>query len=72
MTLDELKLNYRRTFESDDGKVVLEDLKKRCYFMQTTHQPADPNESAFLEGQRFVILNILHFIETNKKDISNE
>lgn len=72
MTLDELKLNYRRTFESDDGKVVLEDLKKRCSFYQTTHQPGDPYESAFLEGQRFVMLTIINFIETNKKDISNE
>jgi len=50
MTLDELKLNYRRTFTSDDGAVVLEDLKKRFSFNQTTHQPGDPHESAFWKG----------------------
>jgi len=66
MTLDELKLNYRRTFESDDGKVVLEDLKKRCSFYQTTHQPGDPHESAFLEGQRYAVLSIINLMSNNK------
>ena len=66
MTLDELKLNYRRTFESDDGKVVLEDLKKRWSFYQTTHQPGDPHESAFLEGQRYAVLSIINLMSNNK------
>ena len=66
MTLDELKLNYRRTFESDDGKVVLEDLKKRCSFYQTTHQPGDPQEAAFLEGQRYAVLSIINLMSNNK------
>jgi hypothetical protein len=67
MTLDELKLNYRRTFESDDGKVVLEDLKKRFSFNQTTHQPGDPHESAFLEGQRYAILTIINLMTEQTK-----
>jgi hypothetical protein len=70
MTLDELKLNYRRTFESDDGKVVLEDLKKRCSFYQTTHQPGDPHESAFLEGQRYAVLMILNLMKETKQEMN--
>ena len=70
MTLDELKLNYRRTFESDDGKVVLEDLKKRCSFYQTTHQPGDPHESAFLEGQRYAVLMILNLMNETKQEMN--
>ena len=34
--LEELKLNYRRTFKTDDGQVVLEDRKKRFAFETTT------------------------------------
>ena len=67
MTLDELKLNYRRTFTSDDGAVVLEDLKKRFSFNQTTHQPGDPHESAFLEGQRYAILTIINLMTEHTK-----
>jgi hypothetical protein len=67
MTLDELKLNYRRTFTSDDGAVVLEDLKKRFSFNQTTHQPGDPHESAFLEGQRYAILTIINLMTEQTK-----
>jgi len=67
MTLDELKLNYRRTFTSDDGAVVLEDLKKRFSFNQTTHQPGDPHESAFLEGQRYAVLTIINLMTEQNK-----
>jgi hypothetical protein len=67
MTLDELKLNYRRTFTSDDGAVVLEDLKKRFSFNQTTHQPGDPHESAFLEGQRYAVLTIINLMTEQTK-----
>ena len=67
MTLDELKLNYRRTFTSDDGAVVLKDLKKRFSFNQTTHQPGDPHESAFLEGQRYAVLTIINLMTEQTK-----
>jgi len=70
MTLDELKLNYRRTFNTEDGKVVLEDLKKRCSFYQTTHQPGDPHESAFLEGQRYAVLMILNLMNETKQEMN--
>jgi len=70
MTLDELKLNYRRTFNTEDGQVVLEDLKKRCSFYQTTHQPGDPHESAFLEGQRYAVLMILNLMNETKQEMN--
>tara|TARA_R100001510_G_C7601922_1_gene168239 strand:- start:606 stop:818 length:213 start_codon:yes stop_codon:yes gene_type:complete len=63
MQLDDLKLSYRRCFDSDDGRIVLEDLKKRFSFYQTTHQIGDSHESAFLEGQRFVVLTLINLMK---------
>ena len=50
--LDDLKLSYRRTFKTDDGSIVLADLKKRFSFETTTFVSGDPHQSAFQEGQR--------------------
>tara|TARA_R100000742_G_C4198284_1_gene28188 strand:+ start:336 stop:545 length:210 start_codon:yes stop_codon:yes gene_type:complete len=63
--LKELNLAYKQTFESDNGKIVLEDLKKRCSFYTTSHIKGDSHESAFLEGTRSVILFINNIL--NKK-----
>lgn len=57
---------YRRVFDSPDGQIILDDLIKRFHVFRTTFRP-DPNHAAFLEGQRYVVVNILNFIE---KDIS--
>jgi|TARA_R100001530_G_scaffold74984_1_gene52744 hypothetical protein len=63
--LKQLNLAYKQTFESDNGKIVLEDLKKRCSFYTTSHIKGDSHESAFLEGTRSVILFINNIL--NKK-----
>jgi len=33
--LKQLELNYKKVFNSEEGKQVLEDLKKRCSFYST-------------------------------------
>ena len=60
--IEELKLSYRRTFNTDDGKQVLSDLKKRFAFETTTHVSGDAHQSAFLEGQRASVLLIVRML----------
>jgi len=65
--IEDLKLNYRRTFESDDGETVLADLKTRFAFEQTTFVSGDPYQSAFLEGQRSAVLLIVRMLAEDAK-----
>lgn len=60
--IQDLKLSYRRTFNTDDGAVVLEDLKKRFSFETTTFVSGDPHQSAFQEGQRAAVLLIARML----------
>ncbi len=64
--LDELKLAYRRTFNSEDGEQVLSDLKKRFAFETTTFS-GDPYQSAFNEGQRAAVLLIVRMLSEEKE-----
>ena len=69
-TVKDLKLAYRRTFNTDDGAQVLSDLKKRFSFETTTFS-GDPYESAFNEGQRATVLLIVRML-SDKKEPKNE
>ena len=53
-----LKKNYQYIFNTDEGKEVLSDLEKRCHYHSTTNVKGDSHESAYMEGQRSVILFI--------------
>tara|TARA_X000001382_G_scaffold32315_2_gene21176 strand:+ start:1913 stop:2164 length:252 start_codon:yes stop_codon:yes gene_type:complete len=64
---EELTGHYRRIFTSDDGQVVLEHLKLCHNFYRTSQVKGDPHESAFQEGQRYVVLNILTMLEDKQK-----
>tara|TARA_R110002126_G_scaffold157128_1_gene304633 strand:+ start:90 stop:311 length:222 start_codon:yes stop_codon:yes gene_type:complete len=68
--LKKLNLAYKQIFESETGKIVLEDLKKRCSFYTTSHIKGDSHESAFLEGTRSVILFINNML--NKKPMEDK
>lgn len=65
MTSEGIKVceSYERVFSSEDGKVVLEDLKKFCYYDATTHVKGDPTTSSRNEGMRCVIIEINGMIE---------
>jgi len=58
--------NYKICFSSDEGKKVISDLEKRCHEFVTTHDKSNSHESAFLEGQRSVLIFIKNMI--NKKE----
>ena len=65
--LQELQTNYKTVFNSDEGKRVLADLEKRCHFLTTTNIKGDSHESAFMEGQRSVLLFIKQMLLTKDK-----
>ena len=54
--LAELIKDYQFIFNTDEGKRVLDDLKKRFHFYSTTHVKGDSHESAFYEGQRSLVV----------------
>ena len=62
----ELKDAYKRIFNSDEGKIIISDLEKRCHFLSTTNVKGDSHESAYMEGQRSVLLFIKSMLQ--KKD----
>ena len=61
-----LKKNYQYIFNTDEGKEVLSDLEKRCHYHSTTNVKGDSHESAYMEGQRSVILFIKSMLQNNK------
>jgi|TARA_R110000822_G_scaffold6141_1_gene25675 hypothetical protein len=72
--LKQLKISYKNIFESDDGKAVMVDLEKRCHYHATTNVRGDSHESAYMEGQRSVLLFIKTMLlkeNTNVKRTDN-
>ena len=60
------KKKYVECFSTASGQEVLEDLKKMCYYKYTTFSK-DPQELAYREGIRSVLLQILFMMDTSKK-----
>ena len=58
----ELIKQYKTVFGSNDGKMVMNDLEKRCFYNVTTFAKGDTNETAYYEGQRTVLLFIKSMI----------
>ena len=61
--IKEIREAYKMIFESDEGKKVLSDLEKRCHFCSTTNVKGDSHESAYMEGQRSVLLFIKSMLQ---------
>jgi|TARA_R110002126_G_scaffold95042_1_gene223838 hypothetical protein len=64
--VNKLKEYYKMVFESDDGKIVMADLEKRCHYNVTTNVRGDSHESAYMEGQRSVLLFIKNMLLNDK------
>ena len=62
-----LKKNYIYIFNTDEGKEILSDLEKRCHYHSTTNVKGDSHESAYMEGQRSVILFIKSMLRKDKE-----
>jgi Ca2+-binding EF-hand superfamily protein len=65
----ELKSAYRRLFDSDDGKIVGEDLERFCGFLNTSvsQQSPDAYQTFFNEGKRRVYLRIIGMMKVKEK-----
>ena len=61
--VQDLKKNYQYIFNTDEGKEVLVDLEKRCHYHSTTNVKGDSHESAYMEGQRSVLLFIKSMLQ---------
>ena len=62
-----LQTNYKTIFNTEEGKKVLTDLEKRCHYHSTTNVKGDSHESAYMEGQRSVILFIKSMLRNDKE-----
>ena len=67
--IEQLKQIYKIVFDSDEGKKVLSDLEKRCHFWSTTNVKGDSHESAYMEGQRSVLLFIKSMPQEENKNV---
>ena len=56
--IEELRQDYKIIFNTDEGKRVLNDLEKRCHEFVSTFSKDNSYETAFLEGQRSVLIFI--------------
>ena len=65
--LQELKKDSQFIFASDEGTNVLSDIEKRCHYHSTTNVKGDSHESAYMEGQRSVILFIKSMLRKDKE-----
>ena len=64
--IEGLKKNYEYIFNTEEGKEVLLDLETRCDYHSTTNVKGDSHESAYMEGQRSVILFIKSMLRKDK------
>ena len=65
--LKELKNDYKITFSSEQGQRVLNDLEKRCHEFVTTFSKDNSHETAFLEGQRSILIFLKAMIKPHKE-----
>jgi len=63
----ELKEDYKITFNSEQGQRVLNDLEKRCHEFVTTFSKDSSTETAFLEGQRSILIFLKAMIKPHKE-----
>ncbi len=61
----EVRQAYKRLFESDDGKRVLEDMRHNLCADRTTFN-ANPTTHAFNEGGRYAVLLIENKMDVDK------
>lgn len=64
----ELLLKYTGVFKTDDGQAILADLCRTFHVFSST-MGENPQETAFNEGARSVVLRILKTINTDPKQL---
>ena len=67
--IKQLREIYKIVIGSDPGKRVMEDLEKRCHYHSTTNVKGDSHESAYMEGQRSVLLFIKSMLQKENENV---
>jgi hypothetical protein len=65
MSIDDLRAAYRTLLNTKDGQIVMKDLQARYHIHGSTFS-IDPNETAYREGQRTVVLFLLSMLQEPK------
>ena len=65
--LKELQTDYKTIFNTDEGVRVIADLEKRCHFLTTTNIKGDSHESAYMEGQRSILLFLKAMLQNDNE-----
>ena len=65
MSIDDLRAAYRTLLNTKDGQIVMKDLQARYHINGSTFSQ-DPNETAYREGQRTVVLFLLSMLQEPK------
>ena len=63
------KVQYKEFFSTDDGKEILADLARRHFVHTSTFIPHDTHHSAFNEGRRSVILDIISLVNIPMEEL---
>ena len=64
-----LQIKYKTVFGSDEGQELMLDLEKRCNYNSSTNVKGDSHESAYMEGQRSVLLFIKQMLQKENKNV---
>ncbi len=64
--------DYRTVFDSPQGRKVLADLCQRHFVFNSTHIPNDPYTSAFQDGRRSVVVDILRYVKIDLETLETQ
>lgn len=64
--------DFKEVFDTPAGGRVLRSLMHACGFMHSSHVPGDPYATAFNEGGRNVVIQILHKARIDLKKLEDE
>lgn len=62
---------YHRVFDTPDGELVLEDMKKAHHFNDSSFNPQFPEMTVFSEGERNAVLRIMAILNSKPGEEKN-
>lgn len=60
----------QKVFDSEEGRILLHHLIRQGHFLQSSYvQGERPNDTAFREGERNMVLQIMALLKMSPKDV---
>lgn len=69
VALAQIRINYQQCFATPEGEKVIADLIDECGFIRSSMVDGDPYGTAFNEGKRQVIVDILNKLNTDPEKL---